>query len=259
MQVHWLGRVVLVGALAAAVGCGPPQRQPAAPVQPTLRVGVFPEAPPMAFDQDGHLVGLSIDLAEQLGRALGKPVRFVQLGWRDLIPALRDGRIDVIMSGMTITQPREFQVAFADPYLKSGQAALVRPGDAARYATPGAIMRTTETVGVIEGTTGEVFVRERCPDAAVAVYSRLQDAVQELGQRRVELVIAGAHLLRWFAAQNEGRVVGLWTYLTNENLAWGFRPEDEGGRAAANAVLARWTQDGTLAAIVHRWLPGWLM
>ncbi len=211
----------------------------------------------MAFGEQGRLTGLSVDLAEQLGAALGRPARFVQLEWRDLIPALGDGRIDVIASGLTITRARELQVAFADPYLKTGQAALLRPGDAAHYDTPAAIMRMTGTVGVIEGTTGEVFVRERCPAVSVAVYPNLQDAVDELGQRRTDVVVAGAHLLTWFAARNEGRVVGMWTYLTTENLAWGFRPQDEGLRTAANAVLAGWQQDGTLDRIVQRWLPGW--
>lgn len=211
----------------------------------------------MAFYQNGRLAGLSIDLAEQLGRELRQTVRFVPLGWDDLIRALHDGRIDVIMSGMTITPSRSFQVAFADPYLKTAQVALVRRGEATRYATPAAIMQTADTIGVIEGTTGEAFARERCPDATVVVYSRLGDAVLELTQRRTDIVIAGAQLLRWFAAQNEGQVVGAWSPLTKEDLAWGFRREDAQLRTAANGVLARWERDGTLAAMVHRWLPDW--
>ncbi len=65
----------------------------------------------MAFDQAGNLTGLSIDLSTRLGSALGRPVRFVRLGWRDLIPALTNGEIDVIASGMTITRAREFRRA----------------------------------------------------------------------------------------------------------------------------------------------------
>jgi ABC-type amino acid transport substrate-binding protein len=211
----------------------------------------------MAFDRGGELVGLSTDLATQLGSTLGRSVRFVRLDWRDLIPALGNGEIDVIASGMTITRAREFQVAFADPYLRTGLAALVRPGDATRYATPAAIMAMTGAIGVIDGTTGEVFVRERCPDSDVEIYPRLWDAVQELGQRRVDVVVAGAHLLSWFAAQNEGRVAGMWTRMTTEDLAWGFRPEDDALRTEANAALARWKADGSLDRIVQRWLPGW--
>src|SRR5262249_31559061 len=159
---------------------------------------------PMVFIQDGRLAGLSVDLAQSLGEALGRPVRFIPLEWRALIPALANGRIDVIASGMTITRSREFEVAFSDPYPTTGLTALVRPSEIGRYGTPAGIMGSTGVIGVIAGTTAEVFVRERCPNAQVAVYPRLQDAVQELGQWRVDLVVAGAQLLSWFAARNEG-------------------------------------------------------
>ena len=247
----------LLGVATVLLACGPPQHLTSTPAAPVLRVGVFPEAPPMAFVQEGQLTGLSVALAQSLGEALGRPVRFVPLEWRGLIPALADGRIDMITSGMTITRSREFEVAFADPYLTTGLAALVRPGDMKRYGTPAAIMGMTGGIGVVDGTTGEAFVRERCPSAAVAVYPRLQDAVQELGQRRVDVVVAGAHLLTWFAARNEGLVAGMWTRMTTEQLAWGFRPTDQALRTAANAVLARWRDDGTLDRQVQRWLPGW--
>src|SRR5262249_62292533 len=93
----------LLGVATVLLACGPPQHLTSTPAAPVLRVGVFPEAPPMAFVQDGQLTGLSVALAQSLGEALGRPVRFVPLERRGLIPALPDGPIDTTPAGMPST------------------------------------------------------------------------------------------------------------------------------------------------------------
>src|SRR5882757_559527 len=73
---------------------------------PPLRVGITPNLPPLAFKQNGKIVGIEADFAQQLGKELGREVKFVVLDWSDQIPDLLDGKIDIIMSGMTITKTR---------------------------------------------------------------------------------------------------------------------------------------------------------
>jgi polar amino acid transport system substrate-binding protein len=84
----------------------------AASSDPTvLRVGVSPKSPPMIFKQGGQVVGVEADLAGALGQALGRRVVFVEEDWGNLIDALCEERIDIIMSGMSITQARRYPCA----------------------------------------------------------------------------------------------------------------------------------------------------
>ena len=73
-----------------------------------MRVGVSPDYPPMVFKQNDRITGAEADLALRLGNALGSPVEFVEMGWDQLIASLMEGKIDIIMSGMTITEAKGF-------------------------------------------------------------------------------------------------------------------------------------------------------
>ena len=70
----------------------------------TLRIGLSPDAPPMVFLQNGELAGIEITLGQMLSKSLKREPQWVQLKWPDLIPALEANQIDIIMSGMSITE-----------------------------------------------------------------------------------------------------------------------------------------------------------
>jgi ABC-type amino acid transport substrate-binding protein len=253
----WTAALVVMA--AAGIACSParPRTEAAAPSGAPLRVAVSPASPPMAFDRGGELAGVEIDLAMQLGAALGRPVRFVQLPWSGLVPALLDGRADVIMSNMSVTRAREFRIAFADPYLRSGLVAAMRRGEESQYPSVERVLATSARVGAIEGTTGERFARDRLRGATVSLYPTMRDAVLELEQNRIDLLVHDLPVVGWYVSENEGDLALLPARLTEENIAWGFRPGDEALRGAANAALARWRADGTLGATLRRWLRLW--
>lgn len=247
-----------IGALACAAPQSSPSRPPQ-PVAPLLRIGMTADSPPFAFRQGDRMAGIEVDFAKQLAAALGRPVRLTEMSWESLIPALLNGDIDIIMSGMTITRLRQLRVAFADPYLESGLAVLVRRSDAEQYPTPASVLKGSLQIGVVRDTTGEKYVKENEPGTGqVLTYSSNAVAVIELQQRRLDAFVTDLPIVAYYASANEGSLTPLYKpLLTREEIAWGFRPGDEELRASANAALARWKGDGTLAAIVGRWLPRW--
>jgi len=211
----------------------------------------------MAFRQGDRLVGLEVDLATHLAHDLGRELRFVDIDFDNLIPALLDDRIDVVMSGLTVTRARQFRVAFADPYLDSGLVALMRRGDRSRYQRVEQVLATTGRVGVRKASTGEKFVQERMPNATIVPYSTSGAAGIELPQHRIDLFVNDAPIVAWLVSSNEADLAALWTLLTHDEIAWAFRPGDEALRGAANETLARWRADGTLRQILGHWLRGW--
>ena len=106
-----------IASLALSAGCAPTDRRTAdssiiPPDQNILRVGVSTNSPPLIFKQNNKIVGLEADFAQVFAEHLGKTLRFVELEWDDQIAALLENRIDIIMSGMSITALREVRVAF---------------------------------------------------------------------------------------------------------------------------------------------------
>lgn len=245
--------------LATFVACSPTRpvasRAPAAAAP--LRVSVPVDTPPYAFRRGAETVGLEVDFARELAAALGRRLEVSEASFPTLIAELNAGRADIIMAGMTITPPRAVQVAFSDPYLRSGLMAVVRREDLARYPDPSRVLRTTGPIGVVTGTTGERFVRERAATASAAVYPAARAAFDELRQRRVDAVVHDAPVGLWFVSTDEANLAAVLTLLDEEQLAWGMRRDDEALRAAVNATLARWRADGTRDRILTRWLPYW--
>ena len=163
------GRLTLLffifSTLCLTAGCAPtgPQTRDTGSIPPDkniLRVGVTTNSPPLIFRKGNKIVGLEADLALELAKYLGKSVRFVELEWEDQIPALLENRIDIIMSGMTRTALREVRISFTNRYLESGQMALIRREDAARFSTGIFSLSTSSAIGVIKNTFGEYFVDE---------------------------------------------------------------------------------------------------
>jgi len=223
-----------------------------------LRVGVTPNNPPMIFKLNGRITGMEADLAKRLGTELNRPVKFVELPWDQQIDALLDGRIDIIMSGMTITKAREVRINFTIPYLKSGLVAAVRASDESKYTTADSIIRSYAPVGVMEGTTSEAFVRKNMPKSPrILVLKKLSDAADELKDRRIDIFIYDAPAVVWLVSENEANLRGVWKPLNEEYLGWGVRRDEKEFLAQVDAILTRWKSDGALKEVVLKWLPYW--
>jgi polar amino acid transport system substrate-binding protein len=248
-------RLVLVLALLVAGGmaCGRVSKTLQRTPLP-LRVGMSPENPPLAFRRAEQVVGIEVDLAARLASDLGAALDLVELPANDLIAALERGQIDVVMSGLTVTPTDQRRVAFGAPYLRTGLVAMMRRRDAARFDTRAKILGTAARVGVIEGTIADRFARAHLAQATIALYARPQDAVWELRHRYIDLVVNDLPQAAWIVAQHESELAATWTPLTDDALAWAFRPSDEALRASADHALARWKADGTLNRTLRRWL-----
>jgi ABC-type amino acid transport substrate-binding protein len=228
------------------------------PTGSELRVGVTTSYPPIIFRAGGptmgQVTGVEAELAYRLGEALGRPVRFVEVRWEEQIPMLLAGRTDIIMSGMSITSARQVRIAFTEPYLETGLAVAMRTEDTARYASKEQILTRSATVGVIEGTTADVFAQRSLPNARRVTFARASDGALALKQRTIDLFLHDAPSIMWLVSENEAALAGSFDLLTKEQLAWGIR-RDDGLLNRANAALAQWKNDGTLEAVLQKWLP----
>ena len=251
----------LIAALSLIAGCAPTVQNaakpdPVPPDKNILRVGVSTNSPPLIFKQNNVIVGLEADFARDLAKYLGKSLRFVELKWEDQIQALLDNRIDIIMSGMSITPLREVRVAFTLSYFESGQLALIRRQDAARYSTGLFSFATSEAIGVIKDTTGEYYVETQFGSINRKLYKNSRAAVKDLIKKDIDMFIHDAPMILYLASENESKgLTVLFALLTKEPLAWAVRKNNTELLEAANSFLQTYNEEGKLNKLIKLWIP----
>lgn len=252
------GRAAALAVLWLTAGCAG-TRAPAPPASrapaKTLVAGVVADVPPYGWVQESTPTGMEVDFAGRLGSALGRPVRVLAMPFDELFAALEAGRVDIVMGGLTVTRARQARMAFSQPYLRGGLLAAMRRQERDRYATPASAL-AAEAIGVVTGTTGAAWVEGQVDSYRVKDYRRPRDAMNELRQRRVDVVVHDAPVMVWFVSGHDDLAV-LPKLLTREDLAWAMRYDEAELRQAVDATLARWRSDGTLDAVIARWLPYW--
>jgi ABC-type amino acid transport substrate-binding protein len=240
----------------AATGNEKITSQPDTQKEAMLLVGVTADSPPLIYKQGDRVAGLEAELASALAESLGKSVRFVELGWKNLIPALLENRIDIIMSGMSITEMREVRIAFTSPYLRAGQMALVRGEDSQKYPSAASIKKTNRRVGFIKGTTGDFLVQKEFQLARKRPFSSSGAGVQAMVEERIDFFIHDAPVIWWLASEKEVKgLTPLPILLTEEYLAWGIRKDDTKLLKSANTLLETWKNNGNLRKLIKRWMP----
>lgn len=219
-----------------------------------LVVGVCPNYPPVLFLQNDRILGVEVEFAVELGKALGRKVRFVSYRWENLIDALMQGDVDIIMSGMTITPARRVRVNFTDPYLKVGIMPLVRTRDAAKFNSLESILGGDARIGVEKSSTGDVFANRNCRSSSIT-YLQPVDAHYYLVNRRIDVYLHDGPCVVWLAAEHEADLQVIPRQLTDDELAWAVRREDRALLDSVNGVLAQWKRDGKLQRIIDKWMP----
>lgn len=201
---------------------------------------------------DGQPSGISVELARGLAEKVGRPVQIENIPFTGLIPALKTGKIDAIISSMTATPERAKAVAFSDPYLTTGLAALVPAGsettDLAAIDQPG------RTVVVRQGTTGEVFARKNIRSARILTLEKENACVLEVVQGKADAFIYDQMSVFQNAKRNPDKTRALLAPLQTESWAVALRPGDADLLAQTNAFLAEFRTSGGFDRLAARYL-----
>ena len=258
---RWLVLICFLAGFLLLIGCAAPGQDSVKSVESPpdvniLRVGVSADAQPLAYRQGHKIVGLEADFAREFAKYLGKSLRFIEFDWEDLVPALITNKIDIIMSGMSITRLREVRISFTIPYFKSGLMALIRREDAARFNTGLFSLTTSSAIGAIKDTTSEYFVETNYGSVKKMLFSNTKPAVKALIDKRIDMFIYDAPLVLYLASENETRgLTALFTLLTEEYLAWGVRKDNKELLESANNFLKTANSDGRLQQMIKYWIP----
>lgn len=240
--------------LAVASGCRTSAPSRVAPQIP-LRIGTVENLPPMAFKQKGCWSGVEVELGQALATRLGMKPVFIAYPPSQLSAALLDGKVDMLMAGIAITEERRVQMDFSAPYLVVGQTALVRTSDLLSFTTEIKIRSTQARTGVVEDSTGDRLVSKYFSNTIRIAFPQAEEAVAALCQNQIDLLIYDAPSAWWLALRHKNQLSVAPALFAREEIAWAFRRGSVTLREAANQALTDWHKDGTLEAVLQRWIP----
>ena len=211
----------------------------------------------MSFLEKGEVTGLEAEFARGLAGFTHRRLEYVMLPWDEQIPALLAGKTDIIMSAMTITHSRSYQIQFSKPYMITGQVSLVRLRDQSRFGTGFSdLLNPMVRVGVVRATSGDLLISQSKNSKGIIRYENADKAVQGLFDQEIDAFVYDLPMNFYLGALYADKgLVPITTPLTREQLAWGIRKEDAGLLEAAKSYLDGLQKSGELEKMVIRWIP----
>ncbi len=209
--------------------------------KPTYIVGIDGEYPPYSYiDKNGEPQGFDVESVKWIADEMGFNVKIQPMAWDGIIPALQAGKIDMVYSGMTITDERKQAVNFSNPYWKVNQSVAVHNDS---NFTMDDFKAGAGKVGAQRGTTGAFWVEENLvnksilsPDMLVT-YDNFPLVATDLQNKRIDFAIYDRPPMLDAIAGKPIHIIG--EIDTGEEYGIAIRKSDTALLATMNEGLAR--------------------
>jgi polar amino acid transport system substrate-binding protein len=221
---------------------------------PPLRVGMELSYPPFEMtDPAGRPTGVSVSLARALADHLGRPLVIENIAFDGLIPALKTGKIDCIISSMTATPERARSIDFSDPYLKTGLALLVAAKSPVQTAAD--LDQTGRVVAVKKGTTGHQYAAKAITKARLLVLDKESAAVMEVAQGKADAFIYDSLSVYQNHKRHPDTTRPVLAPFREETWAIGLRPGGADFKRHVDGFLRSFREQGGFEKLGDEFLP----
>jgi polar amino acid transport system substrate-binding protein len=195
-----------------------------------------------------------VDLAKALGEYLNRPVEIVNTNWDGLIPSLQTGKVDVVISSMTITEERGKVVDFSIPYARSYLAVLVNKN--AGITSVEDLNVPGRVVAVKKGTTGNIYANTHLTNATVHALSSENATVIEVIQGKSDAFIYD-QLTIYRQNQEHKTTTDALLIPFQDSESWGMAVKKDNSELLAqiNAFITKFRNDGGFNTLTQAHLP----
>ena len=205
--------------------------------------------PPYEMTTDsGDIEGIDVDTAKAIAEKLGLELQVDDMEFDAALLSVQQGKADIAMAGITVTDERKAVMAFSDSYATGIQSIIVPEGS--DIASPDDL--AGKKIGTQRGTTGYIYCTDDFGEDSVVAYDNGLTAVQALNNGQVDAVVIDNAPAKEYVAANPGLKV-LETSYAEEDYAIGMA-KGSSLEAAVNAALEELKADGTLQAIVDKYI-----
>ena len=197
---------------------------------------------------DGGFEGIDVEIAGAIAEKLGLDLQIDDMDFDAALLAVQNGKSDIVMAGVSVTEERLLVMNFSDSYATGIQSVIVKEGSDVTMDNLGEKM-----IGTQRGTTGYIYASGDYGEDHVTAYDNGASAVQALMNGQVDCVIIDNAPAQEFVSANPGLVLldGAWV---EESYAIGVGKDNTALLDAINTALAELTADGTVQAIIDKYI-----
>ncbi|HSF17730.1 MAG TPA: transporter substrate-binding domain-containing protein [Vicinamibacteria bacterium] len=223
-----------------------------------LRVATSGTQPPFnAISRDQKLIGLEVDLARMLADAMNVNLTLTSMPFPDLLPALKDGKVDMVLSGLAITPARIREVAFVGPYLLSGKSVLTDSRRLTSMKGPRDLDLPELTLVALANSTSVDYVKRVAPKAKLVTTANYEAAVQMILSDTADAMIADMPVCILTVLRNPNKDLATPSLpFTVEPVGIALPTSDERFRNLVEAYVDAFEKTGALEELRARWLSG---
>ena len=233
--------VFIVGLMVGLAACNKDKNE--------LRVGTALSFPPYEYEEDGQVVGVDIDIMQEIARRMGKTFVLESMEFDDLFSALDYHKIDVIAAGLTITEKRKETINFTVSYASGEQKILIKKDT--NIDTIDELGEKGILIGVEKGTTGYELAGNTFNASQLRDYddaTKMMDALEGNIVSAVVIDIAPAEVY----AANHSDLKILDIDADYEEYALGLAKDSE-YYEQVNSILQEMIEDGTVDSIIKKY------
>jgi polar amino acid transport system substrate-binding protein len=221
--------------------------------QNELVIGMELAFPPFEMlDSSGQPAGVSVDMAHAMGQYLNRPIRIENIPFDGLIPSLKTGKIDVIISSLTVTEDRKKSIDFSDPYLKMGLAILTTKNSDIQSIND--VDKPGHTVAVKKGTTGNVYAIQHFKNAKLLVLNDESACSIEVSQGKADCFIYDQISIFQNWKKYEATTRAILKPFSQEEWAMGIRKGNDTLRNQINGFIKQFKESGGFDALGAKYL-----
>ncbi len=197
---------------------------------------------------DGSFEGIDVEVADAIAKKLGLELEVDDMDFDAALLAVQQNKSDIVMAGVTVTEDRKLVMNFTDSYATGVQVVIVKEGSDVTLDNLGEKM-----IGTQRGTTGNIYTTDDYGDDHVTAYDNGASAVQALLNGQVDCVVIDSAPAQAYVEANPGLTILDTEYVT-ENYAIGVNKDNTSLLDAINGALAELTADGTIDAIIGKYI-----
>ena len=206
--------------------------------------------PPYEMTTDsGDFEGIDVEVAGAIAEKLGLELQVDDMDFDAALLAAQNGKSDIVMAGVTVTDERQKVMDFSDTYAEGIQSIIV-PEDS---DIASADDLSGKAIGTQRGTTGYIYCTDDFGEDNVIAYDDGLTAVQALNNGQVDAVVIDNAPAKSFVEANPGLKI-LDTAYAQEDYAIGVAKGNTALLDAINSALEELQADGTLQAIVDKYI-----
>lgn len=219
-----------------------------------LKVGMELAYPPFEMsDKNGNPSGVSVDFAKGLGKYLNREVVIENIAWDGLIPSLKTGKIDIIISSMTITDERKKSIDFSIPYAQSSLAVLANKNSNVKSIKD--LNVEGKVIAVKKGSTGHVYAKDNLTNADILVFDKEAACVIEVVQGKADGFIYDQLTIYKNWAKNQDTTNPLLQSFQKDFEYWGVAlKQDNPLKKDVDAYIKQAKEDGTFDGFANKYL-----